>query len=90
MAVTHGMYRKHSGLRNRGHEWPDNGVGLMRWPGAVDSKCSGLDHALSPAGRYSKLRSRLGHESLVSSILADKVMSCILCYYIRGNHLPPS
>ena len=28
-AVTHAMYRKHSGLRNRGHEWPNNGVGFM-------------------------------------------------------------
>lgn len=34
-----------------------------KWLGAVDSKCSGLDHVLSTAGRYSKLRSRLGPES---------------------------
>lgn len=30
-----------------------------KWPGAVDSKCSGLDHVLSTA----KVRSRLGPES---------------------------
>lgn len=50
-----------------------------KWQGAVDSKCSDLYHVLNTAKRYSKLRSRLGPDSLVSSILADKVMSCILC-----------
>lgn len=37
------------------------------WQGAVYSKCSVLDHVLRTAGSYSKLKSRLGPDSLVSS-----------------------